>query len=356
LKLPPYQRQYSWEVPQLEDLWNDLFYLDLGKRYYFGSILLLQRASEQIPVDRESFEIFEIIDGQQRLATVMILIKVILDELKGLGHIHPQEKEAIESPLFKTGGLDKLVLHGMDGEFFHRILGDTNGGGIEAMNASQKRLQITRNYFTEKLREQGRTLVDADTYLAFLRDLMRKTQSLEVARHIVETNEEAVMIFETVNDRGIILSPLDKTKSFLMRYLFLCGEPARVQLDIERINDAFASIFADIELSDDRRLRGQVRSRRDFEKEIQRVHYIVYKSGATFFTDAFSSLKDTYLSMYRKDNRDRAACARAALEYAASLLYPPGKDRRARVRFLSQKSRLGGRAILSELSRQALHF
>ena len=123
------------------------------------------------------------------------------------------------------------------------------------------------------------------------------------------------MIFETVNDRGIILSPLDKTKSFLMRYLFLCGDPTRVQLDIERVNAAFASIFTAMELSDDRRLRGQVRSHREFEKEIQRVHYILYKSGATFFADAFASLKDSYLSMYRKDNRDRPACARATLEY-----------------------------------------
>ncbi|MFI5420959.1 MAG: DUF262 domain-containing protein, partial [Nitrososphaerales archaeon] len=101
-KLPPYQRQYSWEVPQLEDLWNDLFYLDLGKRYFFGSILLLQRNTDsEIPIGQGVSEIFEIIDGQQRLATVMILIKAILDELKGLGHIHPQEQETIESSLFK---------------------------------------------------------------------------------------------------------------------------------------------------------------------------------------------------------------------------------------------------------------
>src|SRR4029077_11072479 len=226
LKLPPYQRQYSWEGAQLEDLWNDLFYLDLGKRYYFGSILLLQRApDDQLPVDRGSLEDFEIIDGQQRLATVMILIKAILVELKSLERFDPQEHEAIEKTLFRTGDLDKLVLHGMDGEFFHRILGDANGSGTEATSASQKRLQVTRNYFAEKLRAQGRALVNVDTYEAFLRDLMKKVQSLEVARHVVETDEEAVMIFETVNDRGIILSPLDKTKSFLMRYLFLCGDP-----------------------------------------------------------------------------------------------------------------------------------
>ncbi|MDA4130328.1 MAG: DUF262 domain-containing protein, partial [Thaumarchaeota archaeon] len=216
LKLPPYQRQYSWEVQQLEDLWNDLFYLDQGKRYFFGSILLLQRTQDAgIQADYGSTEFFEIIDGQQRLATVMILIKAILDELKSLGRLDPLELEAIEKSFFKTGHLgDKLLLHGMDGEFFHAILESKISSGLQGASASQKRLWIARNYFGEKLREQGRTLSDAERYETFLRELMRKVQSLEVARHSVATDEEAVMIFETVNDRGIILSPLDKTKSF----------------------------------------------------------------------------------------------------------------------------------------------
>ena len=111
----------------------------------------------------------------------MILIKAILDELKSLERLDPQEQEAIEKSLFRTGDLDKLVLHGMDGEFFHGILGGTYGDVIEATSASQKRLQITRNYFAEKLRGQGRALTDNELYEAFLRDLLRKAQGLEIA-------------------------------------------------------------------------------------------------------------------------------------------------------------------------------
>ena len=37
--IPIYQRNYSWEKEQLEDLWDDLYYLENGKKHYFGTIL-----------------------------------------------------------------------------------------------------------------------------------------------------------------------------------------------------------------------------------------------------------------------------------------------------------------------------
>ena len=138
-------------------------------------------------------------------------------------------------------------------------------------------------------------------------------------KHVVETDEEAVLIFETVNDRGMTLSTLDKTKSFLMHYLYLSGGVSEGPENLRKVNDTFASIFSDLEKIDGR-VRGQVRSPKDFESDVQRVHYVVFKAGSTYFADAFSSLKDQLIDMYRdKAMRDKGTCTLYATEYAASL-------------------------------------
>lgn len=64
-RVPPFQRDYSWEEEQWEDLWNDLLEMH-GKteeRHYMGALVVEGRS------DRE----FSIIDGQQRLATLSLL-------------------------------------------------------------------------------------------------------------------------------------------------------------------------------------------------------------------------------------------------------------------------------------------
>ena len=313
LQMPAYQRQYSWEVQQLEDLWNDLFYLDSGKRYFFGTILL-KRTTEANP---GSGEVFEIIDGQQRLATVMILIQSILNELADLGQLEYSERMEIEKTFFKTGNEYKLCLQGGDDEVFHQVLNSADT--IMCATASQKRLLICKNFFAERLRQHRRLLEQQDDeYGKFLREFMKKLLQWEIVKHVVETDEEAVLIFETVNDRGVALSLLDKTKSFLMRYLYLSSGAQDAQQSLNFLNDVFATIFLDVEQAE-KRARGQVRSQKEYEKEIQRVHYVLFKAGASFFTDTFASLKDHLFSMYRKDARDPEACAQSAIEYASSL-------------------------------------
>ena len=38
--IPVYQRSYAWERKNLEDLWEDLYYMDPSKKHYFGTMLL----------------------------------------------------------------------------------------------------------------------------------------------------------------------------------------------------------------------------------------------------------------------------------------------------------------------------
>src|SRR5215469_4970275 len=84
-RVPPYQRDYSWEEEQWEDLWNDI--LDLcdrpDERHYMGALVVEART------DRE----FLIIDGQQRLATLSLLALAVVAKLRHMADdgIDPDE-------------------------------------------------------------------------------------------------------------------------------------------------------------------------------------------------------------------------------------------------------------------------
>ena len=72
--IPVYQRGYSWERKNLEDLWEDLYYLNSAKKHYFGTVLLKdsEKTAETV---LDVLKRFDVIDGQQRLTTILILLR-----------------------------------------------------------------------------------------------------------------------------------------------------------------------------------------------------------------------------------------------------------------------------------------
>ncbi len=81
-KVPEYQRAYEWDTNekrkrnQVKEFWEDLNeFLESDSDFPLGNIIILKKGYEH-----------EIVDGQQRLATSLILIKSIIDRLKELGY------------------------------------------------------------------------------------------------------------------------------------------------------------------------------------------------------------------------------------------------------------------------------
>lgn len=80
-RLPIYQRPYSWGFTQCEQLWNDI--LDVGrpveskKLHYLGSLMQCE-ADDNVPGESN---VFLLIDGQQRLTSMMLLIAAMAGSL-----------------------------------------------------------------------------------------------------------------------------------------------------------------------------------------------------------------------------------------------------------------------------------
>ncbi len=69
--IPDYQRGYTWDMQQLADFWEDL--LNIENTYHYMGVLSLKESGNNV---------YEVIDGQQRLTTSIILIQSIIEFAK----------------------------------------------------------------------------------------------------------------------------------------------------------------------------------------------------------------------------------------------------------------------------------
>ncbi len=218
-RVPYYQRGYSWELEHVDELIDDID-AALGTSYFLGSIVLTNENRMQP----------EVIDGQQRVATLMMLLCAIRDRYKAIGHsddaylIHTtyvQQKTIGKEPFYK------LVLGEADADFFRdyvlRKLDDPERKGIteykksfKGLRESNKRIWRAWLRINEHLDERLKQLSDLAASIDFLGKLSEQiVQDLSLIRIGVGTASQAFVIFETLNDRGLSLSAADLLKNHL---------------------------------------------------------------------------------------------------------------------------------------------
>ena len=311
--IPVYQRGYAWEKKNLEDLWEDLYYLDPSKKHYFGTVLL-KDSGKTSRTSLASLKRFDVIDGQQRLTTVLILLREIISQLKEVSADELRgDVDALERSYLKDGGHYKLNPSGDDGDFFHHVVIDGNDFLIgDTSTHSQRRLTEARAFFREQL--IGQKEQQPSEYLNFLVQFKQKIDDLQLIQYQVNSDADAIRIFETVNDRGRPLSNLEKTKSFLMHtsYLGIEGDDA-VAGRLNELNGHFSRIYRHFE--DVSGTKHMERLRMD-ENDVHRYHFINYISPGGTSSRPTDSLKDRIRDMLRKDPEK---CVEYAITYARDL-------------------------------------
>ena len=311
--IPVYQRSYAWGEKNLEDLWEDLYFLEQSKKHYFGTVLL-KDSGKTAQTTLATLKRFDVIDGQQRLTTVLILLREIISQLKAVsdGALRG-DVEALEKNYLKDGVHYKLNPMGIDGQFFHHVVIDDNEFlSGDTSTPSQRRIAHAKSFFRERLVEEQER--QPSQYQDFLVQLKRKVDDLQLIQYQVTSNADAIRIFETVNDRGRPLSNLEKTKSFLMHtsYLGMDDEDA-VAGRLEELNDHFSGMYRHF---DDVSGTKHMERLRLTEDDIHRYHFINYISPDDSSSRPLDSLKDIIRESLKEDHGD---CARYALDYAKDL-------------------------------------
>lgn len=220
--VPPYQRDYSWEKEYWEDLWMDI--LDLPReRYHYMGYLVFQEDSSKT---KTSF----IIDGQQRFTTLSILCLSAIRLLKewAVDGIDTKNNELRIEKLtekflgnFSTSKLTitpKLILNKNNDDFYKSyLLNHRKPPAVGKLKPSQKRLWGAYDYFYQTLKSKNSSKSGAE--LAALID-DEISNALIFTTINVSDDLNAYKVFETLNARGVRLSPSDLLKNYLFSKAF----------------------------------------------------------------------------------------------------------------------------------------
>ena len=102
-RIPDYQRGYAWQHSHLAAFWEDLINLPENTFHYTGVLTLKEISTENIAqdskefwlIDDHSYKVYEIVDGQQRLTTIVVLLQAFVDFIKNL----PENNQRAENEL-----------------------------------------------------------------------------------------------------------------------------------------------------------------------------------------------------------------------------------------------------------------
>lgn len=217
--IPDYQRPYAWNEEKCETLWEDLFSFafpnnnieefDEDDEYFLGPIVTYQNDNKKL----------EVIDGQQRLTTLMLLLRAFYDYfIYAQDSITKKTREEIAKCLWKTDindepKLDELKIQSdVAGEDDKTEFLNILKTGIVEKNYVSNYAKNFR-YFKEKIEEFSKMYA---IYTAtFVQIIMKNCILLPIE---ADDQNTALRIFSTLNDRGMPLSDADIFKAQFYKY------------------------------------------------------------------------------------------------------------------------------------------
>lgn len=279
LKVPIYQRSFAWEKDNIQELFADIKNA-YPEDFFIGTIVVTDKG-----------DYYEIVDGQQRLATICLFFAAIRDLLKSQNH--PKWQYIENNYLFKEALRDeenqqKLKLNATDNEFLlKRIL--RNDKNLEPTKESHKR--IIEAY------KEIRSIVEAEYKSKGMDGLFDMIEfihnKLKIIVVIVPDEVNAFTIFETLNDRGLALSQTDLIKNYLFN---------KAEDRLSEAQDKWA------------RFTGAIESAADEEEILQFIRYFwSSKNGLVREKELFKEIKD------KIRNKNQAITFLSNLERVAEL-------------------------------------
>lgn len=220
VKLPPFQRSFSWEKTQINQFWDDLvlFQKDYVRipttaSYFLGPIVIIQEEDHIL-----------LLDGQQRLATSTITLSAMRDVArtldksgmtKGADLARDIQRELIEKDT--EPATFSLILGDLDEPFFIKAIKTDPPAVPRSKLRSHNLISTAYNIAKERIS----TIIVGMSYDESLKmiksfcDALSKGMSL--IGMVVQSEEDAYTIFETLNDRGLRLSVPDLALNLLMK-------------------------------------------------------------------------------------------------------------------------------------------
>jgi hypothetical protein len=235
--VPTYQRAYSWDTElekvnspkQVNTFLSDLE--DYNKSstksyYYFGHFLFEEKEDN----------IFGVIDGQQRMTTIVIFISALFTRLKQIRTLSENEQETFED-IIKRNSTYRFETVDYDDRFFKDCVIDQtkqDRNGLKTVSAI--RIATAFDFFVSQLMDKEE---------AYLLKMLDTIQNASCTTHPVKDESEAIQMFIFQNNRGKKPSNLEIIKAQFMFNVHLYGGEEKESL-IKEIKDRFEEIYKSI--------------------------------------------------------------------------------------------------------------
>ena len=216
--IPEYQRAYSWGTQQRQDLFNDIEQVHskgVNEGHFMSAIVCLQRGKQILGTDE--FTMLDVVDGQQRLTTLIILLQAIKLELNANENKEIKLRGELGDLLVKPESDHLLLLqtnHDSSRYFSDFIRDGKTSSSKNAKTLADKEIlkaiEEARKFVTD-WKDQGRTLLQL---LALLKN------RLFFLLHETIDEKSVYTVFEVLNSRGLDVSWMDRFKSIIMGSAF----------------------------------------------------------------------------------------------------------------------------------------
>ncbi len=202
-KIPVYQRNYDWTNVQCEKLYNDILdAFHTQRKHFTGTIVYIigERNSSSLTEDL-------IIDGQQRVTTILLLLKALLD-------LAIQQHDSLESELSDL--------------LFNRHCAEEYKLKLKPVKADDRQFQALMSNDTESYDNNShiirnyvlfKKLVSASVEQGLLlSDILEGMKKLEIVEIVLDKSQgdDPQVIFESINSTGLELSLADKIRNFVL--------------------------------------------------------------------------------------------------------------------------------------------
>ncbi|BAM31538.1 DUF262 domain-containing protein [Helicobacter cinaedi] len=222
--IPVYQRAYSWEEPQWKTFLEDLEEATKGENhYFFGNVLLEKDGNNRL----------DIIDGQQRLTTIIIFVRSLVNMLDSKGY-DKEQLDYIKQDYLENRKKSKLNALEYDRDYFYDVIIANSDNKHKPQTPSQERILEAKRFFTKALKSKE---------LAQLEEIFQAMQKAQIIKLEFSNKKDSVLMFELQNNRGKDLTNMEKLKSYLAYQIYTYSDKDSAETKLDEMTSVFKEIY-----------------------------------------------------------------------------------------------------------------
>ena len=364
--IPIYQRSYSWTEREVDDFWQDMVNLKEGHHHFMGTVVLCEK-DEIMSTDHDKCKVYEIVDGQQRLTTIMILLRVLRNKFVSLSKIasnSPSEKDARQTSDLKkqaeriddllsivqestqqrvyrlqpNGNLlpfwiTRIIANDVDlaEEKALDVVDEKKADQTEVLIAAEKKLLASHKRLSKLLYQKLHQLpsLGAASQEMEVKSLYTKLKNnLQFTVFKTKDDTSVGIMFETLNNRGRPLSEMDKVKNYLLYTASTRiqgrgeADRARLQQVVDAVKNCWSTVLHEISAFH------LVESDEEWHEDLLIRYHRLSVAGPTKTRRAaqqyskleeFSKVKEHLIAQYSSDNDNVEFVCNTLVKYCETL-------------------------------------